>query len=47
MKKTLGRVDGFQENREGCSENTGQQLTRYAPSMEEMHNSTQDTHRIN
>ena len=47
MKKTLGTVDCFEETREGCSEDTGQKLTISAPSMEEMHNSVQDTHRTN
>lgn len=47
MKKTLGTVDCFQETREGCSEDTGQKLTISAPSMEEIDNSTQDSHRTN
>lgn len=46
-EEDFGNSRLFPGKPQGCCENTGQKLTISAPSMEEMDNSTQDTHRTN
>lgn len=45
--QTLGTLGCLQENCQRCSKNTGEELTRFTPSMEEIDSAAQDTYKAN